>query len=222
LRLSVAKVFFLVLFVVAAGRAFQLQVLQGERLKRLGERQHLKEWIVLPKRGAVLDRTGEPLALSLETQSVYARPHRIHDPGSLSPALAKILNLDSAEVKQRITADKPFVWVKRQIGPQEAEQIQALSANGIGMFYEPNRYYPQGQLAGQVIGFVGRDSEGLEGLELYYNDYVRGETGSSVIERDALGRRVLVQGVEGLRIPPGADMHLTLDTSIQYLAEKEL
>ena len=222
MRLSVAKAFFLVLFVVAAGRAFQLQVLQGERLKRLGERQHLKEWIVLPKRGAVLDRTGEPLALSLETESVYARPHRIHDPASVSRALAKILNLDSAEVKQKITADKPFVWVKRQIGPQEAEQIQALSANGIGMFYEPNRYYPQGQLAGQVIGFVGRDSEGLEGLELHYNDYIRGETGSSVIERDALGRRVLVQGVEGLRIPPGADIHLTLDTSIQYLAEKEL
>ena len=222
LRLNVAKALFLALFVVAAGRAFQLQVLQGERLKRLGERQHLKEWIVLPKRGAVLDRTGEPLALSLETQSVYARPHRIHDPASVSRALARILNLESAEVKQKITADKPFVWVKRQIGPQEAEQIQALSANGIGMFYEPNRFYPQGQLAGQVIGFVGRDSEGLEGLELHYNDYIRGETGSSVIERDALGRKVLVQGVEGLRIPPGADIHLTLDTSIQYLAEKEL
>ena len=222
LRLNVAKALFLVLFVVAAGRAFQLQVLQGERLKRLGERQHLKEWIVLPKRGAVLDRTGEPLALSLETQSVYARPHRIHDPASVSRALARILNLESAEVKQKITADKPFVWVKRQIGPQEAEQIQALSANGIGMFYEPNRFYPQGQLAGQVIGFVGRDSEGLEGLELHYNDYIRGETGSSVIERDALGRKVLVQGVESLRIPPGADIHLTLDTSIQYLAEKEL
>ena len=181
LRLGVARVFFLVLFVVAAGRAFQLQVLQGEKLKRLGERQHLKEWIVLPKRGAVMDRTGEPLALSLEAQSVYARPHRIHDLGSVSRALAKILNLDLVEVKQKITADKPFVWIKRQIGPQEAEQIQALSADGIGMFYEPNRYYPQGQLAGQVIGFVGRDSEGLEGLELHYNGYIRGETGSSVI-----------------------------------------
>ena len=222
LRLGVAKVFFLVLFVVAAGRAFQLQVLQGEKLKRLGERQHLKEWIVLPKRGAVMDRTGEPLALSLEAQSVYARPHRIQDPGSVSRALAKILNLDLVEVKQKITAEKPFVWIKRQISPQEAEQIQALSADGIGMFYEPNRYYPQGQLAGQVIGFVGRDSEGLEGLELHYNDYIRGETGSSVIERDALGRRVLVQGVEGLQIPPGGDIHLTLDTSIQHLAEKEL
>jgi len=222
LRLGVAKVFLMLLFAVVAGRAFQLQVLQGEKLKRLGERQHLKEWIVLPKRGAVMDRTGEPLALSLEAQSVYARPHRIHDPETVSRSLAKILNLDVVEVNQKMTSDKPFVWIKRQIGPQEAEQIQALSADGVGMFYEPNRYYPQGQLAGQVLGFVGRDSEGLEGLELHYNDYIRGEAGSSVIERDALGRRVLVQGVEGLQIPPGGDIHLTLDTSVQHLAEKEL
>jgi cell division protein FtsI (penicillin-binding protein 3) len=90
------------------------------------------------------------------------------------------------------------------------------------MFYEPKRHYPQGQLAGQLIGFVGRDSEGLEGLELKYDDYIRGETGSSVAERDALGRRVLVQGVEGLQIPPGSDIHLTIDTSIQHMAEKEL
>ena len=222
MRLGVAKVFLMLLFAVVAGRAFQLQVLQGEKLKRLGERQHLKEWIVLPKRGAVMDRTGEPLALSLEAQSVYARPHRIHDPETVSRSLAKILNLDLVEVNQKMTSDKPFVWIKRQIGPQEAEQIQALSADGVGMFYEPNRYYPQGQLAGQVLGFVGRDSEGLEGLELHYNDYIRGEAGSSVIERDALGRRVLVQGVEGLQIPPGGDIHLTLDTSVQHLAEKEL
>src|SRR5438132_11383147 len=113
-RLGFAKILFSFLFLIIAGRAFQLQVLQGERLKRLGERQHLKEWIVLPKRGAVMDRTGEPLALSLEAQSVYARPHRIHDLGSVSRALAKILNLDLVEVKQKITADKPFVWIKRQ------------------------------------------------------------------------------------------------------------
>src|SRR5262245_65968210 len=94
LRLGVVKMLFLVLFVVVGGRAFQLQVLQGERLKRLAERQHLKEWIVLPKRGAVLDRAGEPLALSLEAQSVYARPHRIDDPARVSRVLAKMLNLD--------------------------------------------------------------------------------------------------------------------------------
>ncbi|MET0500826.1 MAG: penicillin-binding protein [Candidatus Binatia bacterium] len=222
LRLGVAKLLFLALFVVVGGRAFQLQILQGDKLKRLGERQHLKEWIVLPKRGSVMDRSGEPLALSLEAQSVYARPHRIQDPASMSQALAKILNLNLSEVKQKIASGKPFVWIKRQIAPQEATQIQSLNDDGLGMFYEPNRYYPQGQLAGQVLGSVGRDSEGLEGLELRYNEYVRGETGSSVVERDALGRRVLVQGVERLQMPAGGDMHLTLETSIQHLAEREL
>jgi len=221
-RLGIARIFFSLVLLVIAGRAFQLQVLQGDRLKRLGERQHLKEWIVQPKRGAVLDRAGEPLALSLEAQSVYARPHRVEAPDIASRKLATILGLKLADVKQKMTAQKPFVWIKRQITPLEAEKIQTLNIEGIGMFYEPNRYYPQGQLAGQVIGFVGRDAEGLEGLELQYNDHIRGETGSSVTERDALGRRVLVQGVEGLQLPPGGDIRLALDTSIQHLAEKEL
>jgi cell division protein FtsI (penicillin-binding protein 3) len=221
-RLGVAKILFLALFLLIGGRAIQLQMLQGDKLMRLGQRQHLKEWIVLPKRGALFDRTGEPLALSMESQSVYARPHRINDPDKLSQSLARILNMRAAEVKEKITAEKPFVWVRRQVSSAEAEKIQTLDAEGIGMFYEPNRHYPQGQLAGQLIGFVGRDSEGLEGVELKYNDYIRGETGSSITERDALGRRVLVQGVEGLNIPPGSDIHLTLDTSIQHMAEKEL
>ncbi len=221
-RLGAATILFLAMFLVIGGRAVQLQILQGEKLMRLGQRQHLKEWIVLPKRGAMFDRAGEPLALSMESQSVYARPHRIQDPNQLSRGLAQILNLKVAEVKQKVVAEKPFVWIKRQVSSSEAEKIQALNADGIGMFYEPNRHYPQGPLAGQLLGFVGRDSEGLEGLELKYNEYIRGETGSSVAERDALGRRVLVQGVKGLHIPPGSDIHLALDSSIQHIAEKEL
>jgi cell division protein FtsI (penicillin-binding protein 3) len=221
-RLAIAKIFFLAIFLVVGGRAFYLQVLQGDRLMRLGQRQHLKEWTVLPKRGAVFDRAGEPLALSLEAQSVYARPRRIQDIAKTGRELARILKIGAAEIKDKLSPAKPFVWIKRQISPNEAGQIQALNIDGIGMFYEPHRYYPQGQLAGQVIGFVGRDAEGLEGLELRYNDYIRGETGSSMTERDALGRRVLVEGIEGLRIPAGGDIHLTLDTSIQHLAEKEL
>ena len=221
-RLTIAKILFLGIFVAVGGRAFQLQVFQGDKLMRLGQRQHLKEWIVLPKRGALFDRGGEPLALSMESQSVYARPHRIQEVENVSQNLAQILNLRVAEVRQKLTSEKPFVWIKRQVSPPESEKIQGLNLDGVGMFYEPNRQYPQGQLAGQLIGFVGRDSEGLEGLELKYNEYIRGETGSSVTERDALGRRVLVQGVEGLQIPPGSDMQLTLDTSIQHMAEKEL
>ncbi len=222
LRLGFARILFVLLFVVVGGRAFQLQVLQGEKLKRRAEIQQLTEWTVLPKRGAVLDRAGEPLALSMESQSVYVRPRRIHDAETLARELARVLHLNLAEVTQKITSEKPFVWIKRQISSAEAEQIQTLNVDGLGMSYEPNRYYPQGQLAGQVIGFVNRDSQGLEGLELQYDSQVRGETGSSVAERDALGRRVLVQGIEGLQLPPGSDLHLTLDTSIQHLAEKEL
>jgi cell division protein FtsI (penicillin-binding protein 3) len=221
-RLIVAKMMFAVVLLVIGGRAFQLQVLQGSKLMARGQQQHLQESIVLPKRGAVIDRTGEPLALSMESQSVFVRPRRIQDADAVSRKLAEVLNLRVSELRDKVISKKPFVWIKRQISSSEAEKMQTLKFEGVGMQHEPNRYYPQGQLAGQLIGFVGRDSEGLEGLELKYNEYMRGETGSAVAERDAHGRRVLVQGIEGLQVPPGGDIHLTLDTAIQHMAEKEL
>ena len=221
-RLGLAGGFFLLIFLTIALRAVQLQIIEGEKLKQLGERQHLKEWIVLPRRGTILDRSGEPLALSLEGQSVYARPNRIKDRQAVGRSLAQALAMDAAEVIQKLATDKPFVWIKRQVTPKQSERIQALNLEGVGIYDEPNRYYPQGQLAGQAIGFVGRDSQGLEGVEMQYDRFLRGESGSPLVERDALGRRVLVHGVEGLRIPPGSDLQLTLDTSIQHLAEREL
>jgi len=222
LRLGCVKIVFLLVFLMIGGRAFQLQVLQGDWLMRQGQRQHLKEWIVLPKRGALYDRGSEPLALSLESQSVYVRPHRLQNAPEANVILSGILNLKPADVEQKLATKKSFVWLKRQVSPIEAEKIQALHLNGIGMYIEPTRYYPQGGLAGHLLGFVNRDSEGLEGIELQYNDYIRGAAGSSVSERDALGRRVLVEGVEGLQVPPGSDVHLTIDSPIQHLAEKEL
>jgi len=221
-RVGCVKIVFLLVFLIVGGRAFYLQVFQGDQLMRLGQRQHLKEFIVLPKRGALYDRGGEPLALSLESQSVYVRPRRLADAPSAYTTLARILNMKRADVEQKLTVNKSFVWLKRQVSPVEAEQVQALRMDGIGMYLEPTRYYPQGALAGQILGFVNRDSEGLEGIELRYNDYIRGAAGSSVSERDALGRRVLVEGVEGFQVPPGSDVHLTLDAPIQHLAEKEL
>jgi cell division protein FtsI (penicillin-binding protein 3) len=169
-----------------------------------------------------LDRGGESLAVSLAAHSVGAHPRRVENKGTVARELASILHLNPADVRQDLDSDKSFVWIKRQVTPQEAEQVQKLAAKGIEMSFEPNRFYPQGQIAGQVIGFVNRDSQGLEGLELQYNDYIRGESGSSLIEFDAKRRSVLVQGTEELRIPPGADLQLTLDSAIQHLAEKEL
>jgi cell division protein FtsI (penicillin-binding protein 3) len=221
-RLAVAQILFLFSFVLILGRAFQLQVLRGPELRRLAEAQHLKKMISLPRRGAVLDRSGESLAVSVVAHSVGAHPRRVQDKQTLARELARILRLKSVDVRKNLDSEKSFVWIKRQVTPQEAQEIEKLAAKGVEMSFEPNRFYPQGQIAGQVVGFVNRDSEGLEGLELQYNNYIRGESGSSLIEFDAKRRSVLVQGVEELRIPPGADLHLTLNSAIQHLAEKEL
>ncbi len=221
-RLALAKLAFVLLFLVVGGRAVQLQVLRGQELRRLGEAQQLKRWTTLPKRGAILDNSGEPLAVGLVAQSVGVHPRWVEDKDSVARELARILRVNLVEVRHKMESQKSFVWIKRQITPQEAEQVQRLVARGVAMTVEPNRFYPQGQMAGQVLGFVNRDSEGLEGLELRYNEHIRGEAGSSLIESDAKRRSVLVQGVEGLQIPPGADLQLTLNSPIQHLAEKEL
>jgi cell division protein FtsI (penicillin-binding protein 3) len=221
-RLAFLSGFFLLIFLAIGLRAFYLQILQGDDFRRRGERQHLKESILLPKRGSIYDRSGEPLAVSVESQSIYVRPRRLKEPETIARILAQPLALNPLKLGHSIRTEKPFVWIKRQITPNEADKIKALNIDGVGLSYEPSRYYPQGVLAGQVIGFVSRDSEGLEGVELQYDDYIRGESASSIVERDALGRRVLIQGVEEVQIPPGADVHLTLDTAIQHLTEREL
>ncbi|MEE8074692.1 MAG: penicillin-binding protein [Candidatus Binatia bacterium] len=221
-RLGLTSAIFLMMFLAVGLRAFQLQILQGEKLMRLGERQHLQEWIILPRRGSMLDRSGEPLAISLEAQSVYVRPQRLKKPEVVAPRLARALDMSLSQVRRSLNRKKPFVWLKRQVTPREAKGVRALRLSGVGMYYEPKRYYPQGRLAGQVIGFVGSDSQGLEGVERYYDTYFRGESGSSVIERDGLGRMVMAQGVGELDIPPGANIHMTLDITIQHLVEKQL
>lgn len=222
LRLMSAGVLCALLFCAIGLRAFQLHILEGEKLARMGERQHLQEWLIQPKRGSIQDRYGETLAASLEGQSVFVRPRRLKEPSQQAGPLARALSLDPTQVKRRLAGEKPFVWLKRRITPKEAEKVRALRYEGVGLSNEPTRYYPQGWLAGQVLGFVGRDALGLEGIEARYDAYLKGETSSPLIERDALGRQVLARGVEEVIVPPGADIHLTLDTAIQHLAEKQL
>ncbi len=108
-RLGLTSAIFLVMFLVVGLRAFQLQILQGEKLMRLGERQHLQEWIILPRRGSILDRSGEPLAISLEAQSVYARPQRLKKPEVVAPRLARALEMSLSKVRRSLSREKPFV-----------------------------------------------------------------------------------------------------------------
>jgi len=221
-RLRLTGGLLLALLLAVALRAIHLQAFDGERLARLGERQHLQERIFVPKRGTILSRNGDSLAISVESQSVYVRPRRLKSSKKAVPALARALDMKPRDVRRRVTSDQPFVWLKRQVTPREVQRVKALKIEGIGLSDEPKRYYPQGHLAGQTLGLVGRDARGLEGVERSYDRYIRGRARSSVVERDALGRRVLVTGLDDLNIAPGADVHLTLDTTLQHLAEKHL
>jgi cell division protein FtsI (penicillin-binding protein 3) len=222
LRLGCVKIVFLLIFLTVGGRAFQLQVFQGDWLMRQGQRQHLKRMDRLAQTRCFIRSRQRTVGAEFGIAVRVYQTAPLAESAEAKLTLARILHLKPAEVERKLQAEKPFVWLKRQISPVEAEQIQALRLNGIGMYFEPTRYYPQGGLAGHLLGFVNRDSEGLEGLELQYNEYIRGAAGSSISERDALGRRVLVEGVEGLQVPPGSDVHLTIDSPIQHLAEKEL
>lgn len=221
-RLRLTGGLLLALLLALALRAIHLQAFDGARLAKLGERQHLQEQIFVPKRGTILTRNGDSLAISVESKSVYVRPRRVKSPRKLVPAVARALKLKPGDVRRKVASDKPFVWLKRQVTPREAQRIRALKLEGIGLYHEPKRYYPQGHLAGQALGLVGRDAQGLEGIERSYDRHIRGKTRSSVVERDALGRRVLVTGLDDLKIRPGADVRLTLDTTLQHLAEKHL
>lgn len=221
-RLRVAGSLLLALLLCVALRAIQLQAFDGERLARMGERQHLQEWIVQPKRGTIFGRDGDALAISIEAQSVYVRPRRLKVTGKVVADVARALDMKRSDVRRKMTAGEPFVWLKRQVTPREAQRVRQLKIDGIGFYHEPKRYYPQGRLAGQALGVVGRDAQGLEGVERSYDGYIRGERSSWVVERDALGRRMLVAGLDELKLQPGPDVHLTLDTALQHLAEKHL
>lgn len=221
-RLRLTSSLLLALLSAIAVRAVQLQAFDGARLARLGEKQHLQEAIFVPKRGSILSRTGDSLAVSLDAQSVYVRPQRLQSPGKIAPKVARALGMKTREVRRKFASKQPFVWLKRQVTPREAQRVQALKVGAIGLYHETKRYYPQGHLAGQVLGLVGRDAQGLEGVERSYDRYIRREPGSSVVERDALGRRVLVTGLNDLRLRPGGEVRLTLDTGLQHLAEKHL
>ncbi len=205
---------------VLAGRAVDLQVLQHDRLAALAQRQSQRTVRLDGRRGPIYDRFGEPLALSVKADSLYAHPTAISEPSLVAFRLARLLNLDANALEQRLRSGQSFVWIKRHITPRESAAVQTLELDGIGVTQEYTRVYPDRTLAGPLLGFTGVDTQGLEGLEYAYDSYLKGAEGYKVIDRDALGRTVLT----GNDTFPtgGGSVRLTLHPAIQYIAEEEL
>lgn len=202
-------------------RLVQLTVVQGEHLARQATTQHQQRLTLTPRRGTIVDRHGELLALSLPVESLFVRPQKLPaDAVARVPALAAALHLPAQEVNNLFRSSAPFVWLKRQATPEEAAQVRVLAIAGIDSVETQRRFYPQGTLAAPLLGFTNVDAQGLEGVELSYDRSLRGEPAEVVGERDALGRTILAHGGEAS--PEALNVRLTLDAGLQYLAEREL
>ncbi len=222
-RLCTILVFFLVLFIALISRAFQLQILSGKELKSIAQRQHMKTLQMLPERGIIFDRNGEKLAASVQMDSICADPSKIKKPQIFAAQLAELLDVDKALILKRLSGKKNFCWIARRVGPEQAKAIESLNNDAIFIVKEPQRLYPNGELAGQILGFVGTESNGLEGLETRYDRFLKGTPQKLVWARDAKGKW-LYPRVETVAMTKDTahNIVLTIDSRIQYLMETQL
>jgi cell division protein FtsI (penicillin-binding protein 3) len=207
-------------------RAYELQVLQSPTLRAMAEEQYLKNIALSPKRGTIYDRNGAELAISVDVDSVYANPRRLRELGAdlaeVAARLASLLGLDPGPVAERLATERHFVWVKRRVSPKEGKAVAALGIPGIELTAESRRFYPNRELASHVLGFANIDGKGIEGLELDLDEKLRGSSELVPAIRDRRGFVVFSEQLLDDRAAQGDDVVLTLDKTLQHVAEREL
>jgi cell division protein FtsI (penicillin-binding protein 3) len=204
-------------------RAVELQVLDQRFLAEQGDMRHARVAQMPAHRGAVLDRFGEPLAVSSPVDTVWVNPQEFAQAGDGIAQLARALKRNRQWLAQRVTSnlDRQFLYVARHMEPAEAAKIRALGIPGVYLLREYRRYYPSGEVTGHLLGFTNLDEAGQEGLELAYDQSLAGVDGQKRVIQDGRGR--IVQNVESIKAPrPGEDLHTSIDLRVQYLAYREL
>ena len=204
-------------------RAVELQLLDHGFLAKQGDDRSMRVVKIAAHRGAITDRSGEPLAISTPVDSVWVNPQELNDNIDQLPKLAKALKEDQQSLARRITSnlDREFLYLVRHMPPDQAAHIKALGIPGVYLLREYRRYYPAGEVAGHVVGFTTIDDQGQEGLELGYDQLLNGDDGAKRVIQDLYGR--YVENVESIRAPrPGRDLVTSIDLRIQYLAYREL
>ncbi len=222
-RLSIVYVAVSCAALMLVWRAVDLHVFHKDFLQNQGDARYLRVVPIPAHRGMIMDRHGEPLAISTPVDSVWVQPDAFSSAYADWPKLASLLKLDLAHIQRTVSQrqDKEFVYLKRHISPDLAKRVMALELPGVNLQREYHRYYPAGEVAAHVLGFSNVDDRGQEGLELAYDDWLKGVPGSQRVLKDRLGR--VVRHVEQIRKPvPGRDLTLSLDRRLQYLAYREL
>lgn len=230
-RIRVLFVFFICFSVILLSRLVEIQVFDGQELFNIARKQRVKRVPVIPRRGFITDRNGEVLALNISLRSVEAVPYRLTDKAKVARVMSLYLGVNENALLQRLTQAKHYVLVKRRVHEEKAqalmESLKLLNLNspkspGVGVFAEDKRFYPKGVLASQVLGFAGVDSMGLSGVELSYNNDLRGKVSTVFAERDARGMLIPVSVNSQPTVEEGKNIRLTLDSQIQFIVEKEL
>ncbi len=209
--------------VLVAGRAFQLQVIDRDFLTREGAKRQVRTVTLPGHRAAIRDRRGEPLALSAPVDSLWCVPSELLGAPEHLAALAKVLKQPKSKLTRFLTArsKRQFVYLERGMPPDEARRALALKAPGVFSIREYRRYYPAGEVAGQLVGFTNVDGKGQEGMEMAHNESLSGIAGSRHVIRDARGR-IVEDTEEAVPAQPGEDLTLSIDLRLQYLAYREL
>jgi len=204
-------------------RAVDLQVLKHGFLAEQGAERFMRNAKIPAHRGAIVDRFGEPLAVSTPVDTVWANPSELAAAPDQLPRLAKALSRDREWLIRRVTSnlDSQYLVLAKQLQPDEAARVKALGIPGIYLQREYRRFYPAGEVTGHLLGFTGAEDQGQEGLELAYEQKLAGEDGIKRVIQDRLGR--VVEDVDSVRAPrPGEELVTSLDLRIQYLAYREL
>lgn len=203
-------------------RLYYLQVVYHQKLSSRAASQIYEEVRVAPKRGDITDRNGRKLAVNVEVDSLFGAPRTIDDPSGAARDLARHLGGGRTALKKELSKDKSFVWLRRQVSPAVAEEIRGLGLEGVGFLKENRRYYPRRELAAQIVGLAGIDNQGLEGVELFFDDYLLREEVYLMMEHDARGREILLTRPPRELIGESAEVRLTIDEVIQHVAQQEL
>lgn len=209
-------------FAVLLVRAVYLMGWNNDFLRARGESRYSRVIEMSAHRGIIMDRHGDPLAVSTPVESVWASPDDVRMTGGEERKLAKLLDLNVSELRKRLAGKgRDFVYLRRQLPPDDAATIVGLKFPGVFLQREYRRYYPAGDVAAHLVGFTSVDEKGQEGLELAFQDWLAGKPGSRRVIKDRLGH--IVEDVESIRAPQeGRDLHLSIDGKIQYLAYREL
>jgi len=222
-RVTLLSLSFALVATTLVARAVHLQVLDKDFLNKQADTRHLRTEKISAHRGTITDRNGEPLAISTPVDSIWANPKELASAVDRVPKLAAALGIDADLLIRRLTRsmDKEFIYLKRHLSPERAQDILALQLPGVSVQREYRRYYPAGEVTGHLIGFTDIDDEGQEGLELAFNHWLAGESGAKRVLKDRLGRSV--ENVESIRPPHhGKELRSSIDLRIQYLAYRAL